>query len=463
MAEPRRIDRLTAQDLLMLWPDELGWPEDIGALAILDGTSLLEPDGRVRIEAIRRHLEPRLPLVPRFRQLLYRPRRGLGWPLWVDAPSFDLADHIGVHPLAPPGDQAQLLRACEALRRRPLDPSRPLWEAWLLPGLPKQQVGLFLRAHHALADGVAGMAAFGALLDLAADAPTQLAPPWSPAPVPTAGQLLRDNLRRRLQGLGRGLSSLAHPIGTGRRTRRAWLMWREYFAERAPTTSLNRPIGADRRLAIIRGRLEVAKQVAHAHQAKVNDVVLAAVAGGLRQLLASRGEPVEGLILRAAVPISFHHEQPGQARGNQDGWMVVPLPLGEPDPGRRLDLIASETAARKQQARPQAGSGVMGFAVVQRASYRLFLARQRQVNLWVTNVPGPPVPLYVAGAPLRELFPLPPILGNLTLGVGVFSYAGQLNLTAVADRDGCPDLEAFAQGVRSALDDLARSALAPAS
>jgi WS/DGAT/MGAT family acyltransferase len=344
-----------------------------------------------------------------------------------------------------------------------LDTSRPLWEAWLLPGLPAHQVGLFLRAHHALADGVAGMAAFGALLDLAADAPTPVAPPWSPAPIPTAGQLFRDNLWRRLRGLGRGLSSLAHPIGTGRRTRRSWLTWREYFAERAPTTSLNRPIGADRRLAIVRSRLEVAKQVAHAHHAKVNDVVLAAVAGGLRQLLASRGEPVEGLTLRAAVPISLHHEQPGQARGNQDGWMVVPLPLGEPDPGRRLDLIASETAARKQQARPQAGSGVMGFAVVQRASYRLFLARQRQVNLWVTNVPGPPVPLYVAGAPLLELFPLPPILGNLTLGIGVFSYAGQLNLTAVADRDGCPDVEAFAQGVRSALDDLARSALAPAS
>jgi diacylglycerol O-acyltransferase len=463
MAEPRRIDRLTAQDLLMLWPDELGWPEDIGALAILDGTSLLDRDGRVRIDAIRRHLEPRLALVPRFRQLLYRPRWGLGWPLWVDAPAFDLADHIGVQPLAAPGDQAQLLGACEALRRRPLDRSRPLWEAWLLPGLPDQQVGLFLRAHHALADGVTGMAAFGALLDLAADAPTPVAAPWAPAPIPSASQLFRDNLRRRLQELGRGLSSLAHPIGTGRRVRRAWLTWREYFAERAPTTSLNRPIGADRRLAVIRSRLEVAKQVAHAHHAKVNDVVLAAVAGGLRQLLASRGEPAEGLTLRAAVPISLHHEQPGQARGNQDGWMVVPLPLGEPDPVRRLELIAGETAARKQQARPQAGSGVMGFAVVQRASYRLFLARQRQVNLWVTNVPGPPVPLFLAGARLLELFPLPPILGNLTLGVGVFSYAGQLNLTAVADRDGCPDVEAFAQGVRSALDDLARSALAPAS
>jgi WS/DGAT/MGAT family acyltransferase len=444
----------------MLWPDDFGWPEDIGVLAILDGTSLLDPDGHIRIEAVRRHIEPRLPLVPRFRQLLYRPRRGLGWPLWVDAQAFDLADHIRVHPLAAPGDQAQLLLACEELRRRRLDMSRPLWEAWLLPGLPERRVGLFLRAHHTIADGIAGMAAFGALLDLAADAPTSVAPPWTPAPMPSAGQLLHDNLRRRFQGLGRGLSSIVDPIGTVRRARRTSAAWREFFAERTPQTGLNRPIGADRRLVIVGGRLEVAKQVAHAHHAKINDVVLAAVAGGLRELLANRGEPVEDLVLRASVPISLHREQPGQVRGNKDGWMVVPLPLGEPDPVRRLDVIAAETAARKQQARPQAASGVMSFAVVQRAGYRL-LARQRQVNLWVTNVPGPPVPLYLAGAPLLELFPVVPILGNLTLGVGVLSYAGQLNLTAVADRDTCPDVDVFAQGVQRAVDDLARSVLVP--
>jgi hypothetical protein len=97
---------------------------------------LLDPDGHLRIEAIRRHIEPRLALVPRFRQLLYRPRRGLGWPLWVDAPGFDLADHVRVHPLAPPGEEAQLLQACARLAGRRLDPARPLWEAWLLPGLP---------------------------------------------------------------------------------------------------------------------------------------------------------------------------------------------------------------------------------------------------------------------------------------------------------------------------------------
>ena len=115
MAETASLERLSASDLFILSWDDFGWSGDIGALAILDGTGLLDRDGRVQIQEVRQRLEPRLHLVPRFRQLLYRPRRGLGWPLWVDAPSFDLADHVRVHPLAPPGDQAQLLQACAEL------------------------------------------------------------------------------------------------------------------------------------------------------------------------------------------------------------------------------------------------------------------------------------------------------------------------------------------------------------
>ncbi|HWD47791.1 MAG TPA: WS/DGAT domain-containing protein, partial [Actinomycetota bacterium] len=335
---------------------------------------------------------------------------------------------------------------------------RPLWEAWLLPGLPGR-VGLFLRVHHTMVDGVAGMAALGALLDLDADAPSPVAPPWTPAPLPTAGELLRDNLRRRLRELGRGLSTLTHP----RRPRGgSSAVWREFFAERAPRTSLNRPIGAERRLAVVRGRLDVARQVAHAHNAKVNDVVLAAVAGGLRRLLAARGEDVQDLVLRVMVPVSLHHEPAGSARGNQGSVMLVPLPLGEPDPVRRLELIAAETAPRKGGARPQTGSGLLGVAAVQRAWYR-FLARQRTINLVVTNVPGPPVPLYLAGARLLELFPVAAIMGNITLAVAVFSYDGQLNLTAIADRDTCPDVEVFAEGVRGALGELGRPAPPPLS
>jgi len=195
----------------------------------------------------------------------------------------------------------------------------------------------------------------------------------------------------------------------------------EFFAERASQTSHNRPIGADRRLVIARSRLDVAKQIAHAHHATVNDVLLAAVAGGLRQLLASRGNPSRRWCC-ARWPTSLHQQQPEQATGNQDAMMMVPLWLGEPDPVHRLELIAAETAARKRTAHPQVTSGVFGLVAVQRATYR-FQVHQRFVNLTVTNVPAP-VPLYVAGARLLELFPVVPILGNITLDVGVLSYAG---------------------------------------
>src|SRR6266566_4911199 len=214
-----------------------------------------------------------------------------------------------------------------------------------------------------------------------AGAPTPVTPPWTPEPIPDTRQLLADNLRRRRQELGCGWSGLTHPGKT-----------------------------------------------------------LAAVADGLRQLLASRGVDVQQLVQRAMVTISLHHEQPGQARGNQPGWMMVHLPLGEPDPARRLELIAAETAARKHKARPQAGNGIFRFVAGQRAWYRHF-PRQRSVNLVVTNVAGPPVPLYLAGARLLELFPVMPVMGNLTLVVAVLSYAGQLNFAAAADQDSCPDLD----------------------
>ena len=135
MARMEPLERLTASDIFLLLWDDYGWSTDIGGLAILDGERLLDADGGVRIDEVRRLLEPRLQAVPRFRQLLLRPRLGLGWPLWVDAPTFDIGDHVRALPVAAPGDEAQLLRTCEELTRRRLDPSRPLWELWLLTGI----------------------------------------------------------------------------------------------------------------------------------------------------------------------------------------------------------------------------------------------------------------------------------------------------------------------------------------
>jgi diacylglycerol O-acyltransferase / wax synthase len=456
------MDRLNAQDLMMLWPEELGWSQDIGALAILDGGRLLDADGRFRIEAAREQIASRLHMVPRFRQLLYRPGFGLGWPLWVDAPRIDLAEHVRVFPLAAPADEARLLLACEELRQRRLDRSRPLWELWFLPGLPDGRVGLFMKLHHAIADGVAGVAAFGAFVDLVADPPRTGAPPWTPAPMPSPRELFEDNLRRRLHEVRRALSKLAHPVAAVRQARRGWPAVREAFAEgTAPPTSLNRRIGSHRRFALLRGDLGLVKRIAHAHHAKVNDVLMTVLAGGLRALLVGRGERVDGLVLRAAVPVSLHRERPGQARGNLDGMMAVPLPVGEPDAVRRLGLIAAETALRRQRPRPQGGT-LFRTPLIQRAALRLF-PRQHLLNTYAANVPGPPVRLYFAGAPLLEVFPVVPIIGNISLGVGALSYAGQFNMTAVADRERCPDLGAFIDGARRCLDTLAGSVLLPAA
>ena len=450
------VERLAAADLMLVWPEAKGWPKDIGALAILDGGRLLDADGRLLIETAREHIGRRLHLVPRFCQLLCSPSVGLGWPLWVDAPSVDVTEHVGVFPVAPPGGDTEVLCACETLRRRPLQRSRPLWEMWFLPGLPDGRVGLFMKVHHAIADGVAGVATLGAFVDTVPEPPETTAPPWTPVPMPSRSDLLVDNLRRRRHEAERALAALTHPIGTLRRMRRAWPAMREMFAEgRAPQISVNRPIGSDRRLAIIRSNLSVAKEIAHAHHAKINDVLLAAVARGYRALLQARGERVEDLVLRAFVPVSLHQEQPGEARGNVDAGMVVPLPIGEPDDVRLLERIAAESAARKTKSRPPAGN-LFRSIVVQRV-FLLFMPHQRIMNAYVADVPGPPVPLYFAGTPIRELFPLVPITANLSIGVGALSYAEQFNITVVADRDLCTDLDVFVDGVRRSLDALAGS------
>jgi len=453
---PSLLDRLTASDRFLMW-DDYGWSSDIGALAVLDGTPLLDANGRVKVELVRQHLEPRLHLVPRFRQLLYRPTLGLGWPLWVDAPSFDIANHVRVHPLGVPADEQQLLATCQLLMRRPFDRSRPLWELWLLPGLQDNRVGVVLKVHHVVADGAAALAAFGVLLDDRADPPSVPAPPWRPRPIPTRGDLAFDNLRRRGRELGGAVSGLVHPARTYRQARRALPAWREVLTDKpARRTSLNHPVGSGRRMAVVRGRLDATKLVARVNDVKVNDVILGAVAGGLRELLSGRDELVEGLTQRAMVTISQHHDAPGDARGNKPGWMMVSLPLTEPDPTRRVRFIAAQTVARKHSERPEVGTGIFRFMLAQRLWYRLF-PRQRSVNLVVSNVAGPPIPVYLAGARLLELLPLMPTMGNLTLVVAALSYDGQLTIGAVGDLDRCPDIEVFADGVRAAWHELCSS------
>jgi diacylglycerol O-acyltransferase len=445
------IDRLTALDQLMLRASET-WPQDIGALALLDGTHLLEPTGRLRIEAVRDAIGSRLHLVPRLRQVVHVPARGLGGPLWVDAPTFDLDEHIRVRPLPAGSGEAELLVATEQLRRQPLDPSQPLWRMWLMPGLPNQRIAMFVKLHHTIADGMAAMATISALLDAAPDAPTTAAPPWRPLPWPSAPELLADTLTRHARAVARAVTVLARPRTTARHLIAAWPAIRELLADEPGTeTSLDRMVGPDRSLALIRSTLDQVKQVAHLHDATVNDVLLAATAGGLRTLLCSRGEAVEATTVRVYVPVSLRPRVRGPQQGNAIAQMAVPLPLGGSDPGDRLRQIAAATAERK--ARPRTSLGTLFHGRIARRLMLKAVIRQR-VNVTSASIPGPIAPLFLAGARVLEVFPVLPLIANEPLGVGALSYAGTFTIGVVADRDAYPDIDVFAASMRQELKEL---------
>jgi WS/DGAT/MGAT family acyltransferase len=446
------LERLTALDRLMLGASRR-WPQDIGAIAILDGGPLMDEDGRFRIEAVRAAVHGRLHLVPRFRQVIHAPRRGLGGPLWVDAQTFDLSRHVRELPLEPPVGEAQMLAAVEQLLRQRLDPSRPPWEMWFLTGLPDRRVGLFVRIHHTIADGMAAMSTIVALLDPAPDVPPAAEPRWRPAPRPSARALLADNLLGRVRALVGSLSVLARPRATARRLHASWPAIRELLAEEpASATSLDRMVGPDRRLALIRSHLNAVRAVGRAHDATVNDVLLAASAGGVRTLLQSRGEPVDDTTVRIYVPVSLRRRLRGPQQGNLIAQMAVPLHLGEADPVRRLDQIAAETKMRKARTRTNLGSLMVGGGIVRRL---LLMAVMRQrVNVTSASIPGPKVPLYLAGARVLEVFPVLPLIANEPLGVGALSYAGTLTIGIAADRDAYPDLDVLAAAMHDALRSL---------
>ena len=450
-----RPERLSATDLAVLWPEDHGWPQDIGLLVVLDGASLYDEEGRLRADRLRRHVGDRIgSLPPRFRKVLVRPSPILGRPYWVDAPSIDVSAHVRVVELPAGAGERELLATCEQLRRRRFETDRPRWVLWVVAGLADQRVALYLDVHHCLVDGVAGVAAFAAFVDL--DVP--LASPARPvarAHPPTVLDLLVDVVRGWLTASAGVLASLRHPRSLWAGVAADVRAWRRVAAEKAPVTSLNRPIGPGRRHAVVRSRLDLFRDAGRAAGATVNDVLLSVLSNGFRELLLARGEPVDGRVLRAAVPVSLHLGGSGAAEGNSDAGMLLALPVGEDDPLARLRQVAEDSAARKRSGIvPGATSGMFSSPVLQRVLMRL-TPHQRMSNTYVANVPGPQVPLSIAGAPIREMFPIVPILGNLTIGVGALSYDGQFTITVVADDGASADLDVFVEGVRRAIDELA--------
>jgi WS/DGAT/MGAT family acyltransferase len=443
------IDRLGSLDQIMLWASRR-WPQDVSAIALLDAGPLLDDDGRFRLELVREAIRRRVVVAPRFRQVIRVPGRAQGAPYWTDAPTFDITHHVRELRLDRPTDEPGLLLAIEQLRRTPLDPSRPLWEMWFLTGLAEHRIAWFVRIHHAIADGMAAMATLASMLDTTPDAEVPEPPPVEPRPAPTARALVLDDLGRRASALGAMVKPLLRPLATARRIRSAWpAIWELFAEEPATPTSVDRMVGPHRSMALIRGDLSTVKAIGHAHGATVNDVLLSLTAAGLRAVLVHRGERVDGTTLRTYVPVSLRRRIRGVQQGNLIAQMAVPLAMATADTGGRLRAIATETTRRKERARSSLGTLMSGGWLVRRLM--LFAVMRQRVNVTTASIPGPKVPLYLAGMPVLEVFPVLPLIANEPLGVAALSYAGQLAIGVTADSDAYPDLDVFVAAARDEL------------
>jgi len=434
----------------------------MASIGLFERAPLVDETGALRLEEVRSHVAARLELVPKLRRKVRQAAIPGAPPVWVDDEWFDITAHVRAIGLPTPGGEEELLETCANLFGQLLDRTRPLWEIWLIDGLASGQVVVYTKLHHSVADGLGGVELVTVLLSTEPGPAARPTTAWRPSPPPPLlGEVGLD--LGRLSAIGRRWTAAAwrglrHPVWAAEGLVQLWqgLAGLASLRVPAPRLSLNRRIGWDRRMLVTRHSFDDLHRVGRAHGATVNDVLLAGVAGGIAALLEARGELGTGKEAQVLVPVGLAHN--GEV-GNRVSALFVRLPVGK-DPvaglraastGANVAKVLHEDVAAEfvlDLLAPLPQSVLAGAAGA--AHHQLFF------NVVVTNVPGPPVPLYALGAKMLEAFPFVPVAGNLTLGVAALSYEGRLNLGILADRRTCPDADVFARGVEDTLDELVR-------
>ena len=286
------VARLTSLDLMFLRLENPAWPGHVGGLALVEGKPLLNTSGQLRLQEIRERVNRRLAHVPQLRRRLHVPGPLGGRALWVDDHQFDIQHHVHQAAVEPPGSELQLLDAAAALYGKLLDRGHPLGELWFLTGHRDGRVGVLLKLHHSVADGMAAVTIMGSLADFEADAPEPIPGQWAPEPIPAGWSLLADNFSSKIRTAGRAAAMVTHPLRLVRGARIRIRVARQALGQSsAPRTSLNRVVRPGRRIRFLRLDLAAVKEAAHAHEAKVNDVVLDLWSGGTTHKAKSEQQP----------------------------------------------------------------------------------------------------------------------------------------------------------------------------
>ena len=458
------MDRLSVLDAEFLHLEDDVTHMHIAGLSVFEGPAPTAADLTTLLEA-------KLHLIPRYRQRVRAVPLELGRPVWVDAADFELADHLAEATLPAPGDDTALSTLMADLMSRPLDRDRPLWETTLVRGLSGGRWALVFKVHHAMVDGISGVGLLTALLDLEREVDLPEPQPWGAGPEPSGvarvvdawaglagdawslvaqvpGAVVRDPLGalRSFTEKGEGLLGLGRHLGTN------------------PPLSIEGPIGPDRSWAHSSVSLAEVKAIGKAGGGTVNDVVLAAVSGGYRTLLAVRGEDPDRARLRTLVPVSVRTTSADGVLDNRVSAILFELPIHLADPLERLTTVTVDMAELKQSHMADAGEAVttlgalappMVLGTVSRLATRMMhRLPQRSVNTVTTNVPGPQSPLYCLGREMLEYRPFVPITHGVRVGTAILSYNGRLSFGITGDRDTAPDVDVLAQAIPAAVDEL---------
>ncbi|MGI8937856.1 MAG: WS/DGAT/MGAT family O-acyltransferase [Iamia sp.] len=464
------MKRLSGLDASFLYLETPSSHMHVAGLMILDPTDV---EGGVTLERVKEVYGQRLHLAPPFRRRLAQVPFGLHHPLWIEDSDFDIDFHIRATALPSPGTDDQLATTVGRLVAQPLDRSRPLWEVWVIEGLESENIACLTKVHHAAIDGASGNELTVALLDLTPEvAPHVPAEEWEPDRVPSDVELLgfaATSLVRQPFRLAKAAARLpGAALDLRRRDGEAPRLAPPPAPFAAPKTPFNTAITARRSYSFASLSLPRAKAVKKATGTTVNDVILAMCAGALRRYLDDRDElPDKPLV--AMVPVSVRSDDQRDAMGNQVSSMLASLATDIDDPLDRLEAIHASMAGVKQQLKA-IGADTLGDwaefaapAVAGRAA-RLYSRtkiadRHRPLfNVTISNIPGPPFPLYSIGARMVANFPIGPISDGGGLNITVMSYQDSLDFGLLACPDVLPDVDAMAHGLDHALDELVAAA-----
>ncbi|MEA2683013.1 MAG: diacylglycerol O-acyltransferase / wax synthase [Chloroflexota bacterium] len=461
-------ERLGAVDSVFLNIEEPHLPMHVGGLLVFE--SAPESAGRPGVAGIFTTIESRLPLLPRCRQKLVDVPFGVGRPVWVDDPDFDIDNHLVRVRLPRPGTRAQLLELVEGLHSRALRRDRPLWEIYLISGLEDGRTAIYAKLHHTMVDGISAVELGLVLLDLDPDG--ALAPRVPPAPVPDRvplpGELLAGAMRQTYADLALGgiralRSAPALLRGavdgmTNADAARSMLK----LLRAAPSGPLNGSVSHGRRIACVRVPLGEVKEIKNKLGGTVNDVVLAIVGEAVSHYLERRGVDADGMRYRVMVPVSVRGDG-DKSMGNQISAVMLDVPVGPMDPHRRLWAVGHGMSSNKQEGRAGTAEQIVAASSLAPAPLNAMMSKvgtvnQRIINMVVSNVPGVQMPVYGAGSRVLEMYPLLPLAPNTRLVVCVLSYNNELNIGLVADRVSVPDLHLVEEGIRRGFTRLKRAA-----